>query len=160
MRNSGFTLVEMLLVLAIVGILVTIILPSVVGVTMDTKEKQAKADLRLIQAAIGQYYVRYNTFPTTQADPDDETWINELLAMSPRVINKRPGDPFRVADDPDNPPPYQYEFYSPAANEIPTYVVWSVGISGAGAATADSSDHVTVTNDVIYVTNSSQATTN
>ncbi len=158
MRQKGFTLVEMLLVLAIIGILVTVIVPSVVGVSMETKKNKAKADLRLLQAAVGQYYVRYNTFPTTQSGSSDETWINELLGMSPRVIDKRPGDPFRVTGDPENPPAYQYEFYTPAANEIPTYVIWSVGVSGAGVATADSSDHVTVTNDAIYVTNASQVT--
>ena len=156
MRKEGFTLVEMLLVLAIVGILVTIIIPSVVGVTMDTKEKKVRADLRQIQAALGQYYVRYNVFPASGSG----TWIDNLLAMSPRVINKRPGDPFAPAVDPDNPPLYEYEYRAPVAEgDIPTYAVWSVGVSTVEDVTVVSSDTITHTADCIYVTNASNEST-
>jgi general secretion pathway protein G len=155
MRDKGFTLVEMLLVLAIVGILVTIILPSVVGVTMDAKVKQAKADLRMLQAAVGQYYIRYNTFPTSQAGATDETWVGELLSMSPRVVEKRPQDPFAPVSPPAAPPVYGYKFRPAGAGEIPTYIIWSVGISGQEDAAVTGSDQIYHSADCIYVTNAS-----
>jgi type II secretory pathway pseudopilin PulG len=141
--------------LAIVGILVTIILPSVVGVTMDAKLKQVKADLRLIQAAVGQYYIRYNTFPTSQASAVDETWVNELLAMSPRVVEKRPQDPFAPVSPPAAPPTYRYDYRTPGAGEMPTYIIWSVGISANEDAAVTGSDQIYHSADCIYVTNAS-----
>jgi general secretion pathway protein G len=155
MKQRGFTLVEMLLVLAIIGILVTIVLASVVGVTLETKEKKVKADIRLVQAALGQYYIRYNTFPDDAGD-----WVGALLGMSPRVISERPGDPFAPTTDPKNPPPYQYEYLPPpAAGDIPTYAVWSIGASQQEDVDVTASDTIEFTADCIFVTNASNQST-
>jgi general secretion pathway protein G len=150
-RNSGFTLVEMLLVLAIIGILVTIVLASVVGVTVETKEKKVRADIRLIQAALGQYYIKYNTFPGDAGD-----WIGALLAMRPRVFDERPGDPFQPTTDPKNPPPYQYQYEAPVdAGDIPTYAVWSIGASQQEDVDVTDSDTIEYTPECIFVSNAS-----
>jgi len=146
MRQKGFTLVEMLLVLAILGILIAILLPSVIGVTRDAKEKQVKGDLRLIQAALGEYYIKNNNFPLDTAP----AWASALLIMEPRIIEKWPFDPFNPADG----ALYGYD-YLPTSNpgEVPTYVVWSVGFSQLETASASASDEVTHTTDCIFVTN-------
>jgi general secretion pathway protein G len=147
MRQKGFTLVEMLLVLAIIGILMFILLPSVVGVTRDAKEKQAKADLRLIQAALGEYYIKNNDFPPTGAG-----YEVYLLALRPRIIEKDPVDPF-------HPTGLQYGYdYLPTSlpGEIPTYVVWSVGFSQREEAEVNASDEIMATADCIYVTNAAK----
>jgi len=148
MRDKGFTLVEMLLVLAIVGILITILLPSVVGVTVEAKEKQAKADLRLIQAALGEYYLKHNDFP-----PSGTTiWATLLKSMRPRILEKDPEDPFAPETAADTY--YQYEYLAPAAaGDIPTYVVWTVGQSHLEDAAVTASDTLETTKDCIYVTN-------
>lgn len=149
MKEKGFTLVEMLLVLAIIGILVTILLPSVFGVTRDAKEKQVKGDLRLIQAALGEYYIRYNTFPANGAG-----WEQLLLDMRPRIIKDQPVDPF----DP-NRLLYGYHYLTPAApGDVPTYVVWSKGWSQMEDAGVQDYDLVYHTADCIYVSNASQDT--
>jgi general secretion pathway protein G len=149
MREKGFTLVEMLLVLAIIGILVTILLPSVFGVTTDAKKKQVKGDLRLIQAALGEYYIRYNTFP----DPGGD-YVQNLLDMRPRILKDRPVDPFS-----DPPVTYMYDFLDTSApNDIPTYVVYSVGVSKNEQATINSSDDVDYTAECIFVTNAATLT--
>ncbi len=154
-RNSGFTLVEMLLVLAIIGILVTIVLASVIGVTVETKNKKVRADIRLIQAALGQYYIKYNTFPDDSGD-----WVGALLAMSPRVFDERPGDPYQPTTDPKNPPPYQYEYLAPVnPGDIPTYAVWSIGASQTEDVDVPASDTVQYNPECIFVSNASNRST-
>jgi general secretion pathway protein G len=149
MRQKGFTLVEMLLVMAIIGILIFILLPNVVGVTTKAKTRQAQGDLRLIQAALGEYYIKYNDFP-----PIGVGWEQYLLNLRPRIIEKSPVDPFEP-----NGGLYGYDYRAPAApSEIPTYVVFSVGASQNETASVSASDEVTRTTECILVTNAANLT--
>ncbi len=147
MRQKGFTLVEMLLVLAIIGILITILLPSVFGISQETKETKAKAELHLIQTALGNYYIKNNIFPD---DDPLEDWVQALLDMEPRLFNERPADPFAMVVKND----YGYDYLPPTvAGDIPTYVVYTVGVSQAEIASVTASDTVQHTEDCIFVTN-------
>jgi general secretion pathway protein G len=150
MRQKGFTLVEMLLVMAIIGILIFILLPNVVGVTTKAKTRQVQGDLRLVQAALGEYYIKYNDFPVVGAG-----WEQYLLDLRPRIIDKSPVDPF----SPDGKV-YEYDYMEPEdPGDIPTYVVWSVGASQHEDASVTDSDLVRHTVDCILVTNAANLTT-
>jgi prepilin-type N-terminal cleavage/methylation domain-containing protein len=63
MGKKGFTLIEMLLVVAIIGFLVAILLPSVGGVGADAKGKAVKADLRTLKSAVEAYYIAFGDYP-------------------------------------------------------------------------------------------------
>ena len=68
MGEKGFTLIEMLLVVAIIGFLVAILLPSVGGVGEGAKVRAVKADLRTLKSAIEVYYISFGLYPPESTD--------------------------------------------------------------------------------------------
>lgn len=64
-RNSGFTLVELMLVAGVIGILAMIAIPKALKVVQNAKARHAEADLNVIVAAINQLSADTGRFPAT-----------------------------------------------------------------------------------------------
>ena len=62
-RKNGFTLVELLVVVAILGILSGIVLYSVSATHTKSRDAQRFKDLETIQAAVEQYYTDQGHYP-------------------------------------------------------------------------------------------------
>lgn len=65
--QRAFTLVELLLVAAILGVLTAITIPGYQRYQDQIKFTQAKADIVIIESAIERYYARNFTYPDTLA---------------------------------------------------------------------------------------------
>lgn len=65
---SGFTLVELIVVCAILGVLATMAIPSMKGYIKTTKNNACASDLRIIDKAITAYYIDRNVLPASLID--------------------------------------------------------------------------------------------
>ena len=63
-NQSGFTLIELMIVIAIVGILAAIALPAYQDYTVRAKLSEALANLAESKTTIAEYYASNNQFPT------------------------------------------------------------------------------------------------
>ena len=61
--SDGFTLVEILLVVAILGILAAVIIPEYTDYTQKAKESAAKENLQILRSAIERYAIQHNGTP-------------------------------------------------------------------------------------------------
>lgn len=104
---KGFTLLEILVVVAIIGVLAAMIVPNVIGQRDQANVDLAKASMASIASALDMYRLDNNKYPTTQQGlralvekPSDakkwnpqgymnklplDPWGNEYVYLSPGV---------------------------------------------------------------------------
>lgn len=63
--KNGFTLLELLVVISIIGILSALLLANFNAARERARDTQRKGDIRNIQTALGIYYSDYGGFPTS-----------------------------------------------------------------------------------------------
>ncbi|MFG0243138.1 MAG: type II secretion system protein [Phycisphaerales bacterium JB054] len=106
--NSGFTLVEILIVVVILGILAAIVVPQYIGATGDASEKTAFHEVQRLRKAVEVYLIRHgNGLP--DVEEGDQTWGSLITAgdylktapMNPYVGGENAGY-IVLGDSPDD----------------------------------------------------------
>ncbi len=76
MKGRGFTLVEIMIVVFVLGILLAIGIPNFLQARVETHKNLCINNLRIIEAAKEQWALAHNR---TQGEPVDEVGVNALL---------------------------------------------------------------------------------
>lgn len=66
-NEKGFTLMELMVVIAVIGILAAMVLPKFATATASSQEAKAKADVRTVIGALEIYYADNGRYPATTA---------------------------------------------------------------------------------------------
>ena len=131
-RKGGFTLIEMLLVILIIGVLVGILAVRASDVGSDAKKKAVAADLKTLKAAVEVYYIRYGQYPE-----DDNGYFATDIVLDPatRLVDEIPDDPYGTNIK------YGYDTH-PEDASARFYCVYSVGQDGTGYCHVNDGDIV------------------
>ena len=68
--QRGFTLIEVMVVLLIIGIMASMIAPQILGSQEEAQLKKAAVDIQSLESALEMYKLRNNTFPTSEQGLD------------------------------------------------------------------------------------------
>ena len=80
MKNKGFTLVEILIVVVILGILAAIVIPQFTQASTDAKESSLMSNLQSIRSQIELYKIQHNDIPPS--DADQATFLAQMTTYS------------------------------------------------------------------------------
>ena len=79
-KGAGFTLVELMIVMAIIGVLLTVAIPSYVGAVRQAREAVLREDLHVMRAAIDSYTADKQKAPQSLDDLVNEGYIRSIPA--------------------------------------------------------------------------------
>ena len=81
--NRAFTLIELLIVVAIIAILALIAVPNFLEAQARAKVSRAKTDMRTIHVGVTAYQLDWNDVLRDHNDPDSPWWITSWSAEHP-----------------------------------------------------------------------------
>ena len=104
-REGGFTLLELLIVIVIIGILALLIIPNITSAPKKARDTKRKTDVTTLRKGLEEYFVNNNVYPAA---------LTDLTTGSAPIVKTLPTDPKNVS-------PYVYT-YTPA-NSNTTYTL-------------------------------------
>jgi general secretion pathway protein G len=131
-RREGFTLIEIMVVVVIIGVLAATIIPQFMGTTHDAKVSTAKSNIAELETALERYNIHMDRHPTTEEGL-------KVLVEAPPGEEKRWRGPYvkMIRVDPWGEP---YQYRNPGVHRKSGFDLWSRGADRADGGEGDAAD--------------------
>ena len=133
--RAGFTLIEILVVIAVISLLAALVAPNVFRNVGAAKDAVARTQIEMLGAALDSYRLDNGRYPSTQQGLD-ALWIQPT--SEPRPSNWR--GPYLRKPVPLDPWDSPYVFVSPGDVHLRGYDLISLGADGAPGGEGDDAD--------------------
>ncbi len=131
--NSGFSLVEILVVLVIMGLLISIVAPTVLNRADEARVQKVQADFKAIETALKIYRLDNYVYPTTEQGLQA---LVEPSTLDPVPRNFKKGG--YLPELPVDPWGRPYLYLNPGEHgEVDIYSLGADGLSGGEDQNAD-----------------------
>ena len=130
-RQRGFTLMELLVVLAILGLLVSLVGPQVLNQLGGAKSKTAKIQIRDLEQALEMYKLDVGRFPSTSEGLD-------ALVSKPGNATGWNGPYLKGGKVPNDP--WNREFNYKYPGEKAEVYIFSYGLNGSPGGDGEDAD--------------------
>jgi len=123
-RALGFTLIEIMVVVVIIGLLAAVIIPTVISRVDEARVAKAKQDIQSLETALTMFRLDNSKYPTT------EQGLTALVTqpVDPTIRNWRAGGYIqRISKDPWG---NDYQYAAPGTHSK-EYDLYSLGADGA-----------------------------
>lgn len=128
--QSGFTLLEIMVVVAIIGLLAAMIVPNVIGQGEQAKVQIAKTNMSRIVQQLDMFKFNDGRYPTTEEGV-------KALVERPANVKKWPEGGY-LPSIPEDPWGNKYVYISPGVNG--PFDLYSLGADGAEGGTGNDAD--------------------
>jgi general secretion pathway protein G len=130
--SRGFTLIEIMVVVVIIGLLAAFVAPNLIGNIDRAALTRAKADIRTIDNALNLYRLDNFRYPST------EDGLEALVTNPGEAVAPNWREPYlrSLSTDPWN---NQYQYISPGRNNT-DYDIYSFGADGQEGGTGLDAD--------------------
>ncbi len=130
--SRGFTIIEIMVVVVIIGILAAAIIPQFMGTTHDAKVSTSKANLAELEAALERFNIHMDRHPTTEEGL-------KVLTEAPAGEEGKWRGPYIKLLRPDPwGNPFQYRI--PGTHRTSGFDLWSRGSDGADGGQGEAVD--------------------
>lgn len=124
-QNGGFTLVELLVVLVILGLVMSLVGPRVLGYLSSSRERTAHLQIESFASALDLFYLDYGRYPTNSEGL-------EALVEMPKSKERWGGPYLKQPHVPKDPWGNPYEYHVPGKST--PYLITSLGPDGNHSA--------------------------
>ncbi len=122
--HGGFTLIEIMVVVVIIGLLAAVVVPQFLSKVDDARVSKAKQDIQAIETALTMYKLDNYTYPTT------EMGLKALVQKpDPQLAkNWRPGGYLQHLNK--DPWKNDYQYVDPGTHGAGEYDLYTLGADG------------------------------
>ena len=130
-RMKGFTLLEIMVVIVIIGILAALIVPSVFGQVEKARIAKANQDLRALESALEMYRLDNFHYPST------DQGLRALVEKPADAKNWKEGGYLRELEKDPWGNDYHYQYPGAHGKQYDLYTLGADGQEGGDGADAD-----------------------